>query len=44
MTTFDVAEPGLKANSLMRHLPALRRGVGLVLLAALAFAFLKKYL
>jgi multiple sugar transport system permease protein len=40
MTTLEVAESGRKTNSLMRHLPALRKGMGLVLLAALAFAFL----
>jgi multiple sugar transport system permease protein len=40
MTTFDVAQPRRNASRLMRHLPALRKGIGLVLLAALAFAFL----
>ena len=40
MTTFDGAEPERKASSLFRHLPVLRKGIGLVLLAVLAFAFL----
>jgi multiple sugar transport system permease protein len=40
MTTPEVAESRRNANSLMRHLPALQKTVGLVLLAALAFAFL----
>jgi multiple sugar transport system permease protein len=40
MTTPEVAESRRNANSLMRHLPALRKTVGSVLLAALAFAFL----
>jgi multiple sugar transport system permease protein len=40
MATLDVAEPGRNTRSLMRHLPALRRAAGLLLLAALAFAFL----
>ena len=40
MTSLEVAEPGRKTTSLMRHVPALRKAVGLVLLAALAFAFI----
>jgi multiple sugar transport system permease protein len=40
MTTPEVSESRRNANSLMRHLPALQKTVGLVLLAALAFAFL----
>jgi multiple sugar transport system permease protein len=40
MSTFDGAEPQRKAGSLLRHLPMLRKGIGLVLLAVLAFAFL----
>jgi multiple sugar transport system permease protein len=38
--TLEVAESRRNPSSLMRHLPALRKTVGLVLLAALAFAFL----
>jgi multiple sugar transport system permease protein len=40
MTAMEVAEPGRTAKSLLRHLPAIRKLVGLLLLAALAFAFL----
>jgi multiple sugar transport system permease protein len=40
MTTLEVAGSGRKIDSLMRYLPALRKAVGLALLAALAFAFL----
>lgn len=40
MTTLEVAGSGRKTDSLMRYLPALRKAVGLALLAALAFAFL----
>jgi multiple sugar transport system permease protein len=40
MTSLDMTPPADQAKSLMRHLPALRKTVGLVLLAALAFAFL----
>jgi multiple sugar transport system permease protein len=40
MTTFDRAESERKTSSLFRHLPVLRKGIGLVLLAVLAFAFL----
>jgi multiple sugar transport system permease protein len=39
MTTFEEAEPERNARSLLRHLPVLRKGIGLLLLAALAFAF-----
>jgi len=38
--TLEVADSRRNANGLMRHLPALRKTVGLVLLASLAFAFL----
>jgi multiple sugar transport system permease protein len=40
MMTFDGAEPQRKPSNLFRHLPVLRKGIGLVLLAVLAFAFL----
>ncbi len=40
MTTPELVESRRNANSLMRHLPALRKTVGLLLLGALAFAFL----
>ena len=40
MATLEVAESGHTTRSLMRHLATLRRATGLLLLAALAFAFL----
>jgi multiple sugar transport system permease protein len=40
MTSLDMTPSADQAKSLMRHLPALRKTVGLVLLTALAFAFL----
>jgi multiple sugar transport system permease protein len=40
MTSFEAAEQGRKTDSLMLHAPALRKAVGLLLLAALAFVFL----
>jgi multiple sugar transport system permease protein len=40
MTTSDDARPRGNASGLMRHLPVLRKAVGLLLLAALAFAFI----
>lgn len=40
MTSLDTAASPHRAKSLIRHLPALRKGAGLALLAALAFAFL----
>src|ERR1700686_2592093 len=39
MTTLDDAKPRGSASGMMRGLPALRKGAGLLLLAALAFAF-----
>ena len=40
MASLETAASGQRTASLMRHLPALRKAIGLVLLAALAFAFL----
>src|SRR5471032_3075243 len=40
MTSIEAAESGRKTDNLMRHAPALRKAVGLLLLAALAFVFL----
>jgi multiple sugar transport system permease protein len=40
MTSLEASEPGRKTASLMRYLPALRKAVGLALLASLAVAFL----
>jgi multiple sugar transport system permease protein len=40
MTMLEIAVSERKANNLMRYLPALRKGLGLALLVALAFAFL----
>jgi multiple sugar transport system permease protein len=40
MTSLEASEPGRKTASLLRYLPALRKAMGLVLLASLAVAFL----
>jgi multiple sugar transport system permease protein len=40
MTTLDTVPPPHRTKSLAHHVPALRKSVGLLLLAALAFAFL----
>jgi multiple sugar transport system permease protein len=40
MTTLEVLDSRRSTKSLTRHLPVLRKSVGLILLAALAFAFL----
>jgi multiple sugar transport system permease protein len=40
MTSLKAAKQGRKTDSLMRHAPVLRKAVGLLLLAALALAFL----
>jgi multiple sugar transport system permease protein len=40
MTTFNAAEPARKTNTPFRYLPAIRKCIGLALLAVLAFAFL----
>jgi multiple sugar transport system permease protein len=40
MTALDTGEPRHDVNRLMRYWPRARRGAGLILLAALAFAFL----
>lgn len=40
MTTLEAFDSRRNINALMRHLPGLRKWVGLALLAALAFAFL----